>query len=149
MANSSDSGSSTLPSSRATTGRPVGVMLIAALCVLGVLVLLLNLALIVAEPGGFAALFGAEALTLIVSVVMTPLLITGAVGLFRLRPWARVLVVALLGVAIASFFADSLLRYPASTGLLLGLSRSLIPATMLLYLLHPSIRQFFHRGRRG
>lgn len=147
MQNSSNRGSSAFSEQPAAVGRPVGVMLIAVLCLVGAFIVALNLVLIVGEPNGIATLFGAERWTLLASLLLLPLLIAGGIGLLRLREWARLIVVGLVGVAILSFFVDSLLRYPVSTGLLLALSRSLIPATMLLYLLHPSIRPAFRRLR--
>lgn len=125
--------------------RPTGVMLMALLCGVAVIVVgtyLVEAVLVLRDPGSPEDAAAART-TLMLALGLVPLFLAMGIGLWRLKNWARLLVIGFLGIAIVSFFVSAVSRYPIGTGLLLGLNRGLIPGAMLLYLLHPAIGAAF------
>lgn len=138
------------PPTEQAARRPVGVTVVALLCFLAVLVVstyLVDAVLVLLNPGSASDAAAARTVALLASGFI-PLFVVAGVGLWRRRQWGRYLVVVFLSFAVISFFADSLLRYPLRTGLILGLSRSIVPIAIMLYLLHPVISAAFSTPKR-
>ena len=126
--------------------RPVGVTIITVLCLLAVVVLGYRVvdAFVVLGATGLDSDVRTEVRQqLLVSVLLLPFFAVIGVGLWRLTEWARLLAVGFLVFTIASFVYQAFGFPSLPYGLLAALSRSVVPATMLLYLLHPSIRTVF------
>jgi hypothetical protein len=127
-------------------GRPVGVMLIAGMFLLLAVLAAIGLFFMFSQPGGVGTTFAAEPFNAILFPLSLPFSIAIAVGLFQLREWGRSLACAFLVVAIIRFFVDAFQQYPIDAALALGFTNTLIPAAILLYLSHPSIRPAFRRN---
>jgi hypothetical protein len=129
-------------------GRPVGAMIIAVLAFLAIGVVLYNLlgaATTLLDPAADPSLRGTATWLLPLSIVLLPLLGAIGVGLWRQREWGRKLAVIFLAVSIISVTLQALLTYNLQTALMVALVRNAIPATLMGYLLHPSIRASFRR----
>jgi hypothetical protein len=129
-------------------GVPVGARIIAVLAFLAIGVALYNLvgaAMALLDPAADAALRATARWILPLSIALIPVLAAIGVGLWRVREWGRRLAVAFLAISIVVVFGQALLRPDVLTGLLVALSRNTVPATLLLYLVHPSIRPSFRR----
>lgn len=149
--NSLDQSSSTKSSpnaaadQRVSSGRPIGVLLLTLLCLLTVvgIVVFVGLALLGAQQAnvGVATVLADLALP----IALIPIFAVIGVGLWRLRRWGLYLAVGFLVIAVAAIVIDSLTRYTSSTGWRLALNRGIIPAVLIFYLLHPSIRAAFRQ----
>ncbi len=126
--------------------RPVGVLLIALLCIFAAILVALNMVFRVLEPNGIADILTQGPLGYALSVLLAVFFLATGIGLLQLRPWGRYLGLAFFGLSIVTSGLDSFTRYPLRTALMLSVIRSLMPIALLLYLLHPSIRPAF--GRR-
>ncbi|HEY0739477.1 MAG TPA: hypothetical protein VGD69_31425 [Herpetosiphonaceae bacterium] len=153
MNNSQQSGVLDHPGARPqpsnTGGRPVGVALVAIMFLFYAVVVGFN-AFIAFQALGMAGLSAAARgdarLDLILSLVQLPFYVVTAFGLWRLRQWGHYLALVFLALNIVRFVVEAF-SFPTLTyGLLAALSRSVIPFTIMLYLLHPMIRSVF-RGR--
>jgi hypothetical protein len=121
-------------------------MLIGAMFLLLAVLAAIGLFFMFSQPGGVGATFASEPLNAILFPLSLPFSIVIAVGLFRLREWGRILACAFLVVAIIRFFIDAFEQYPIDAALALGFTNTLVPAAILMYLSHPSIRPFFGRN---
>ncbi len=128
--------------------RPVGVMLIAAMFLMLAVLAVIGLYFMFSQPGGVATTFASEPLNAILFPLSLPASVAVAIGLFQLREWGRILACAFLIVAIIRFFIDALQQYPIDAALALGFTNTLVPAAILMYLFHPSIRPVFRRAPR-
>ncbi len=129
-------------------GRPVGAMIIAVLAFLGIGVVLYNLvgaATTLLDPAADPALRRTAAWLLPLSIALLPVLGAIGIGLWRQREWGRKLAVIFLVVSIGSVTLQALLTYDVQAAVMVALLRNAIPATLLGYLLHPSIRASFRR----
>lgn len=126
--------------------RPVGVLLIAQLCIFAAILVALNMVFRVLEPNGIADILTQGPLGYALSVLLTVFFLATGISLLQLRPLGRYLGLAFFGLSIVTSGLDSFTRYPPRTALMLSVIRSLLPIALLLYLLHPSIRPAF--GRR-
>jgi hypothetical protein len=131
-------------------GRPVGVMIIAAMFLFYVVVVGYNA--FDAFGGMSAPNIGAAARSdarwaLILSLVQMPFYAATAIGLWRLKQWGRYLALIFLLINIVRFVVTAFFSPALGIGLLIALSNSIIPLTIMLYLLHPSIRPIFRPGR--
>lgn len=126
-------------------GRPVGVMLIAGMFLLLGVLAAIGLFFMFSQPGGVGATFASEPHNAILFPLSLPFSVAIAVGLFQLREWGRSLACVFLIVAIIRFFVDAFQQYPIDAALALGFTNTLIPAAILMYLSHPSIRPAFRR----
>ena len=129
--------------------RPVGVLLIALLCIFAAILVALNMVFRVLEPNGIADILTQGPFGYALSVLLAAFFLATGIGLLRLRPWGRYLGLAFFGLSIVTSGLDSFTRYPARTALMLTFIRSLMPIALLLYLLHPSIRPAFGRPTRS
>lgn len=134
----------------ATSSRPVGVTLVAIMFLFYAVVVGVN-AFTASQALGLpelSALARSDArLDMILSLVQLPFYIVTAIGVWRLQPWGRYLALLFLALNIARFVVEAF-SFPTLTyGLLAALSRSIIPITIMLYLLHPMIRPVFRRRR--
>lgn len=129
-----------------STGRPVGVILIAVVCFFFVVALagVVLQTLLVGGPGtsSDAAL---SLPWLAVALVLLPVCVAAGVGLLLRRNWARYLVVIGMVAAIVGLLVRGLGMSSLDYGLRFAFSGSLLPAAIILYLLHPSIRATFQR----
>jgi uncharacterized membrane protein (DUF2068 family) len=132
----------------AAQGRPVGAALVALMFLFYAIVVGFNAftafqALGTAE---LSAVARADArLDMILSLVQLPFYIVTAFGVWRLQQWGRYLALVFLALNIVRFVVEAF-SFPTLTyGLLAALSRSMIPITIMLYLLHPMIRSVFRR----
>lgn len=124
----------------ATGGAPVGARLLA---VVSMLVSIGMVALLVSAVVQGSASIAAVDLALVGG--LAPLLFVIGVGLWRVREWARVAAVVFILAMIGFFFAQGVLQPNVQVGLWLAVVRSLVPAALLMYLLHPSIRPLFRK----
>lgn len=130
-------------------GRPVGVALVAIMFLFYAVVVGFNafIAFRAFNLPGLSAVAHSDArLDLILSLAQLPFYIVTAFGLWRLRQWGRYLALVFLALNIARFVVEAFAFPTLTYGLLAALSRSIIPLTIMLYLLHPSIRPMFRRG---
>lgn len=129
-------------------GRPVGAMIIAVLAFLAIGVVLYNLigaTTTLLDPAADPALRRTATWLLPLSIALLPALGAIGVGLWRRREWGRRLAVIFLVVSISSVTLQALFTYNLQTALMVALARNAVPATLLGYLLHPSIRASFRR----
>lgn len=126
-------------------GRPVGVMLIAGLCLFSALLVSANLFFNVLEPDGVSRILTQGPLGFGISLVLVAFFLATAIGLLRLHEWGRYLAVTFLCLSIVTSGIDSFSRFPSQAALMLAFIRSLLPIALLLYLLHPGIRPAFRR----
>ncbi len=146
-----ESGTSIHPGAQPSTpgGRPVGVAFIAIMFLVYVGVVAYNAfeAFQVMNDPGISAAIRADARTaFIFALAQLPFYAATAVGLWQRRQWGRYLALAFLAINIARFVVEAFFFPTLAAGLLVALSRSVIPITLLLYLLHPSIRPAFGSG---
>jgi uncharacterized membrane protein (DUF2068 family) len=99
------------------------------------------------NPATSATIRSDARLALILALAQLPFYATTAVGLWRRKQWGRYFALMFLAINIVRFVADAFFFPTLTTGLLVALSRSVIPIALLLYLLHPSIRPAFRSGR--
>lgn len=125
-----------------SAGRAVGVILIAVVCFLFTAAMTF-LAVQAALDGPVAAALSAPLLALAVALI--PICAISGIGLLQRRNWARYLVVGGMLAAIVGLFVRSLGMESLDYGLRNALSGSLLPAAIILYLLHPSIGATFRR----
>lgn len=85
---------------------------------------------------------------LILSLVQLPFYIATAFGVWRLKQWGWYLALVFLALNVVRAVVESAV-FPFPQSVLATLSRSIIPVTIMLYLLHPMIRSVFQRGRVG
>lgn len=129
-----------------STGRPVGVILIAVVCFFFV-VALVGVVLQTILTGGPGSSSDA-ALTvpwLALAIVLIPVCVASGIGLLLRRHWARYIVVGGMVAAIVGLLVRGLGMSSLDYGLRFAFSGSLLPAAIILYLLHPSIRATFRR----
>ncbi|HEX6292576.1 MAG TPA: hypothetical protein VFZ66_25550 [Herpetosiphonaceae bacterium] len=127
-------------------GRPVGVMIIAALFVLYVVFMALTAVeafQLLSAAGTSADARSNAQLALALALAQLPFYAVTAIGLWRLKEWGRYLALAFLALNVARFVVEALLAPVLVPSLMIALSRSVIPITLMLYLLHPSIRPVF------
>lgn len=123
------------------TGRPVGVILIAVVC----FVFVAALAFVVAQIALGGPELGLGSQWLLLALALIPICAAAGVGLLQRRNWARYLVVGGMVTAIVGLFVRGLGMPSLDYGLRNAFTGSLLPAAIILYLLHPSIRVSFRR----
>ena len=131
-------------------GRPVGVAFIAAMFLFYVVVVAYNAFEafhVMSSPGTSATIRSDARLALIAALAQLPFYAATAVGLWQRKQWGRYLALAFLVINIVRFVVEAFFFPTITAGLLVALSRSVIPITIMLYLLHPSIRPAFRSGR--
>jgi hypothetical protein len=134
----------------AVRGRPVGVALIAIMFAFFVIIASSTgwSAFQALNSGRLSAASIAEArLDLILSLLAVPFCVVAAIGVWRQRRWGLYLALVFLVLTILRFVVEAFSFATLGYGLLAALSRSVIPITIMLYLLHPSIRPVFRSGR--
>jgi hypothetical protein len=130
-----------------STGRAVGVVLIAVVCFLFAAAMAFLVAQTALAAGAAAA--SSEAVLslpwLLLAIALIPLCVASGVGLLLRRHWARYLVVGAMAAAIVGLFVRGLGMESLDYGLRNAFTGSLLPVAIMLYLLHPSIRASFQR----
>jgi hypothetical protein len=130
-----------------SSGRAVGVVLIAVVCFLfaaAMAFLVAQTALAAGDPA--ASSEAALSLPwLLLAIALVPICVISGVGLLLRRNWARYVVVGAMAAAIVGLFVRSLGMESLDYGLRNAFTGSLLPVAIMLYLLHPSIRAGFQR----
>lgn len=132
----------------ASQGRPVGVALVALMFLLYAVVKGFNAFSAfqaVNLPGLSPTAHSDAQFDLIRSLVELPFYVVTAFGVWRLRQWGWYLALAFLAFTIVRAVVTTF-NFPWPHNLLAPLSQSIIPITIMLYLLHPMIRSVFRRG---
>jgi hypothetical protein len=135
----------------ASSGRPVGVALVALMFLFYAVVVGFNafIAFRAMSLPGLSPTAHADAqFDLMLSLVQLPFYIATAFGVWRLQQWGRYLALAFLALNVGRAVVESSV-FPFPQSVLATLSRSIIPVTIMLYLLHPMIRTVFRRERVG
>lgn len=132
-----------------SSGRPVGVTLVAIMFLFYAVVVGVNAFNAFQALGlpELSALARSDArLDMILSLAQLPFYIVAAIGVWRLQSWGRYLALLFLAFNIGRAVVESSV-FPFPQSGLATLSRSIIPITIMLYLLHPMIRPVFRRRR--
>lgn len=128
-----------------STGRPVGVILIAAVCFF----FAVAMAFVALQSALGASSDAADAVLspqwLLVASALIPVCTISGIGLLMRRNWARYLVVAGMVAAIIGLIVRGLGMSSLEYGMRNAFTGSLLPVAIMLYLLHPSIRAAFQR----
>jgi hypothetical protein len=128
-----------------STGRAVGVVLIAVVCFLFAAAMAFLVAQTALAAGAAAASSEAVLSLPWLAIALIPLCVASGVGLLLRRHWARYLVVGAMAAAIVGLFVRGLGMESLDYGLRNAFTGSLLPVAIMLYLLHPSIRASFQR----
>lgn len=137
------------PGARSNTpsgGRPVGAALIALMFLFYIVVTVYNAvdAFQGMNATGISAAARSDARWAFgFALVQLPFYAAAAFGVWRLKRWGWYLALVFLAINIVRFVVEAFFFPSLAIGLLAALSRSVIPLTIMLYLLHPSIRPIF------